>query len=120
MHDTDGRLWLTPFHRLEFRSAVELRLFRKEITKGQAARVLTQFVDDLDSVYAVSDLPHDIFSHAYDLAAQHTARLGTRSLDILHVALAQALEAAEFWTFDQRQSRLAAKLFPRVRYKRLT
>jgi predicted nucleic acid-binding protein len=35
------------------------------------------------------------------------ARLGVRSLDTLHVASALELRAEGFWTFDERQKRLA-------------
>src|SRR2546428_705719 len=40
-------------------------------------------------------------------AASHTAAIGSRSLDILHVALARKLAAAEFLSFDTRQRTLA-------------
>jgi len=33
--------------------------------------------------------------------------LGTRTLDTLHVACALELKAERFWTFDQRQAKLA-------------
>ena len=38
----------------------------------------------------------------------HSATLGTRSLDIVHVATAKALRAVEFVSFDGRQRTLAA------------
>ena len=38
----------------------------------------------------------------------HSATIGTRSLDILHVATAKALRAVEFVSFDSRQRTLAA------------
>jgi len=115
----DGRLWLTPFHRLELRNAVELRLFRKEITKTQAAKVLGQFADDLGSVYVSADLPRETFTRAVDLAAAKTARVGTRTLDVLHVAAAQELQATSFWTFDERQARIARDILPLIRYEKL-
>ena len=34
--------------------------------------------------------------------------MGTRTLDVLHVASALVLSATEFYTFDRNQSRLAA------------
>lgn len=47
-------------------------------------------------------------TEAERLSAQHSERLGTRSLDILHVAFAVVLGAREFLSFDQRQAALAA------------
>jgi predicted nucleic acid-binding protein len=42
------------------------------------------------------------------LSERHTAATGTRSLDILHVAVGKTLRAAEFVSFDTRQRALAA------------
>lgn len=120
MQRLDGRLWLTPFHRLEFRNAIELRLFRKEISKTRAANVLGQFAGDLGSVYVSADLPRETFARALDLSATKTNRVGTRSLDVLHLAAAQQLQAAEFWTFDERQAKVARDTFSIVRFEKLT
>ena len=42
-----------------------------------------------------------------ELGPRHAARLGARTLDSLHVACALELRAERFWTFDERQKRLA-------------
>jgi len=42
------------------------------------------------------------------MARRHGARLGMRTLDSLHVAAALELGAKSFWTFDERQAKLAA------------
>jgi hypothetical protein len=44
---------------------------------------------------------------AADLSREHTAALGCRSLDVLHVASAIELEFKRFTTFDSRQQQLA-------------
>jgi predicted nucleic acid-binding protein len=41
------------------------------------------------------------------LSARYSEKLGTRSLDILHVAGAVVLGATSFLTFDRRQATLA-------------
>jgi predicted nucleic acid-binding protein len=41
------------------------------------------------------------------LSAAHSEKLGTRSLDILHVASALVLGSVSFLTFDRRQAALA-------------
>ncbi len=52
-------------------------------------------------------MPPAIFETAIDLARRHAARIGARTLDTLHVASALELKAKHFWTFDQRQAKLA-------------
>jgi len=42
-----------------------------------------------------------------DIARKHGPTLGVRTLDSLHVACALELRAQKFWTFDDRQARLA-------------
>lgn len=42
-----------------------------------------------------------------ELSEEHTPKLGTRSLDVLHVACALELKARYFLTFDVRQQKLA-------------
>jgi hypothetical protein len=59
-----------------------------------------------------------LFEHAECLSAAHTAVIGTRSLDILHVAAASLLGARQFVSFDRRQRSLAFKaglrILPRI------
>ncbi len=50
-----------------------------------------------------------VFTKAETLSAAHTERLGTRGMDLLHVAVACAIGAREFLTFDKRQKALARK-----------
>jgi predicted nucleic acid-binding protein len=99
---------LTPFGRLELTNAVQLRHFRREITAAEAGEVLAAIASDLASgALAPIATPASMFERAQALAGKHTARLGVRSLDILHVAVALELQAESFLTFDRRQARLA-------------
>jgi predicted nucleic acid-binding protein len=41
------------------------------------------------------------------LARKYGPSIGVRTLDSLHVACALELKAQRFWTFDERQARLA-------------
>jgi predicted nucleic acid-binding protein len=52
-------------------------------------------------------MPEGVFDICADLARRHGPRLGVRTLDSLHVACALQLKAQQFWTFDQRQAKLA-------------
>lgn len=47
-------------------------------------------------------------NRASELSRRHTPTLGTRSLDVLHVACALELQLRHFLTFDERQRQLAA------------
>ncbi len=48
-----------------------------------------------------------IYGEATRIATKRVARLGTRTLDIIHVACALAMKAETFSTFDDRQAKLA-------------
>ncbi len=43
------------------------------------------------------------------MSAAHTAAMGTRATDILHVAAACAAGVKDFYTFDVKQAALARK-----------
>jgi predicted nucleic acid-binding protein len=49
----------------------------------------------------------EVMTEAERLSAVHSEKLGTRSLDILHVASAMVLGSTSFLTFDRRQAALA-------------
>ena len=67
-----------------------------------------EFERDFDAgVWAGIDLPEAAFETCIQLARRHVAQLGARTLDTLHVASALELRAETFWTFDERQARLA-------------
>jgi len=52
-------------------------------------------------------LPLSTYATSIRLARQHEPTLGVRTLDTLHVAAALELKATRFWTFDERQAKLA-------------
>ena len=99
---------LTSFGQLELANAMSLRLFRKELAPGKinAARALVR-QDLADGVLSIKPLTTGIFESAMRMARRRTDQLGTRTLDILHVASALELKADVFYTFDRNQERLA-------------
>lgn len=58
-------------------------------------------------VWAEAPMPERAFELCVHLAQKHGAKLGVRTLDSLHVACALELKAERFWTFDERQAKLA-------------
>ncbi len=103
-------LLLTPFGEVELTNALELRLFRKEVTAAEARAAGQAFQQDLAAgVLFLQPVPAAVYEMARRLARKHTARLGARTLDILHVAAALVLGADVFFTFDARQRRLARR-----------
>lgn len=100
----------TGLHRLEFRNALRLRVFRKEITPQQRELSIQAMLSDLAAnVFGHSEPEwHEVFLEAERLSAGHSEFLGTRSLDILHVASALVLGVEQFVTFDTRQGSLAS------------
>lgn len=101
-------LLLSSFGELELINAISLRLFRGEIHTSAAKASLALVNSDLEAgIVMIRPLTPAVFERAKQLARKRTPRLGTRSLDILHVAAAIAFEADAFYTFDVRQAKLA-------------
>ena len=69
------------------------------------------FLDDVvKGIFTIMPVPASrLYPKAIKLAERHSARLGTRSLDLMHVAAALLLNAETFLSFDERQ-RKAAKV----------
>jgi predicted nucleic acid-binding protein len=102
-------LVFTPLIRHELRNALRLCVFRRQITAAQRETALHDMEADAEAgVLHVTpaDWPK-VFTHAEVLGRNHSEALGTRGMDILHVACALALRAKRFATFDDRQRQLA-------------
>lgn len=100
---------LTPLHRVELITAWHLKIFRKEIDHAAVEQALGDLERDVAAGVWISpeyDLT-DVHFRAEALAQEHAATLGTRTLDILHVAAAMALGSSSFVTGDNRQATLA-------------
>ena len=102
------RIWLTPFHQLEFAHALWQNVFHGQISVAQADEVRENLDRDCDiGLWAITDFPTAAFAAGTELARRYVSALGTRTLDTLHVACALELKAERFWTFDERQRKLA-------------
>lgn len=99
---------LTPLCELELANALYLRLFRRELVPSKAKTSHGLFSQDIEGgIYQLKPLSPAIFERAKLMAHGQTPRLGTRTLDVLHVASALILQADTFYTCDHNQAKLA-------------
>jgi predicted nucleic acid-binding protein len=99
---------LTPLLETEIANAFFLRMFRKESIEEQIRISSELFRKDVhEGIFELRALGGEVFQHASQIAGRSTPRLGTRTLDLLHVASAVVLRADGFFTFDKRQAQLA-------------
>jgi predicted nucleic acid-binding protein len=103
-----GPLLLTPFGEAELTNAIQLRVFGREIAAAQAQAALERLAAHIaGGVFQATPVPAAVYDVARQLSRKHTPTLGTRTLDILHVAAALVLRADAFYTFDRAQAKLA-------------
>ena len=103
---------LTRLHRLELTNAWRLKHFRGEL-EGAAIDLATQdLMADIRAGlwHCPAESLDEVYTRAEALATTHSARLGTRSMDILHVAAAELLGCSHFLTGDRRQARLGEEV----------
>jgi len=101
----------TPLHEVEVPNAIYLKHFRGEMTEEQERAVLDELRSDLRRGLLrrpdFLDL-RKVFVRAAVLAEKHSRHIGTRSLDLLHVAAALECGSADFVSYDERQRKVAA------------
>ena len=105
-----GALPLTPLAALELRNAFNRAVQRQRITATQRDALWQDVEADIASGFLVPTpvAPDELHHKARQLSDRYTPTLGTRSLDLLHVAAALLLEAKMFFSFDDRQRKAAA------------
>ena len=100
----------TPLVALELRNAFNRAVQRGRVTLAQRDALWQDVEADIAGGFLVptpvaSGPLHD---RARQLSDRHTPTLGTRTLDLLHVAAALILESKIFFSFDDRQRKAAA------------
>ena len=101
----------TPLVELELRNSLNRAVQRQRITVAQRDALWQDVEADIAGGFLVptpvaSGQLHD---QARLLSDRHTPTLGTRSLDLLHVAAALLLGSKTFFSFDDRQRKAAAR-----------
>lgn len=104
-----GSVSVTHHGRVELINGIALAAHRKLLNEHSFAAALGALDDDfLQGRYTQVDLPwRATLKRAGDLSREFSRTLGTRSLDVLHVASALELGFRFFLTFDTRQQGLA-------------
>jgi predicted nucleic acid-binding protein len=105
-----GALAVTHHGRTEIINAICRAAFLGQLAPDGLAEALADFSSDFASghLQQADILWRAALNRAAELSQRHTPKLGTRSLDVLHVACALELKLRHFLTFDERQRQLAA------------
>jgi hypothetical protein len=104
-----GPLAVTHHGRTELVNAIALAAFRDQIS-AEAAEVAWGVLDQafIDGNFKQADLLwRAALNRAAELSRRYSPKLGTRSLDVLHVSCALELKMKYFLSFDERQVTLA-------------
>ena len=106
---TGEAIVFTPLHELEITTAMQLKVFRGEARPEQALAAAALVREDVVAGKLVEVTVDWLAAlrEATWLAQTHAAKIGCRSLDILHCALAKAVTATVFVSSDTRQIALA-------------
>jgi predicted nucleic acid-binding protein len=105
-----GALAVTHHGRTEIINAICRGAFLGQLEPAGLAEALADFSSDFVSghLWQADILWRAALNRAAELSQRHTPKLGTRSLDVLHVACALELKLRHFLTFDERQRQLAS------------
>ncbi|MGA2339149.1 MAG: type II toxin-antitoxin system VapC family toxin [Terracidiphilus sp.] len=99
---------ITPFGRAEVANAIYRQVFLQRISAMNSRTAWENFeLDCRSGLLQSTGLPETTWSEVIELARRYGPTLGVRTLDSLHVACALELRVDQFWTFDERQAKLA-------------
>jgi predicted nucleic acid-binding protein len=105
------RIFLTPLHVAEWVHAIAQHVFRGSMPLSEAERLTREFqADRAAGVWLEAAIPENAFNLCADLGRRYGPKFGMRTLETLHVACALEFKAERFWTFDDRQKKLAKAL----------
>ena len=99
----------TQLHELEVSNAFELLVGRAVMTERECRTIRAQLLDDIEKqrlVRLTLDVDR-VFADACELSRLYTAKVLSRSLDLLHVAAARVAACTTFISADDRQLAVA-------------
>jgi predicted nucleic acid-binding protein len=92
----------------ELTNALRLKVFWRDITATQAEGQLAHFRSRKErSQYVFPHLDRAALMERFRQLSLHSMKIGTRTLDVMHVACACEIQADTFISFDERQCALA-------------
>ncbi len=104
----DDPLPVWELQEMELTNALRLKVFWGDISGSQADEQLRLFEDrKARGHYYFPEIDRAALFGAFQALSVHTAKLGCRTLDILHVACASLLKPHLFVSYDERQRKLA-------------
>jgi predicted nucleic acid-binding protein len=108
---TTGALPLTLHGELEIVNAIFRYRHAGIFTPEKQRAAVETFEEDIASGRYRREDPgwRAVMRRSKELTVAHTAEVGTRTLDVLHVAAALEIGLRHFLTFDERQSALAVR-----------
>lgn len=99
---------ITLLHIAEWNHAIAQHLFRGQLSVAEADRLRRDFDNDCAArIWQHLSVPETALELCSRLGQQYGPKFGSRTLDSLHVACALELKTRRFWTFDDRQKKLA-------------
>jgi predicted nucleic acid-binding protein len=100
-----GALPFTSLQRFELFNAIRVSVHRGNATALKAADAISEIERDLENgnLYEAGLIWPEVLEVAEEIGAAHSATLGARSLDLLHISAAVSVGADLFLTFDRRQ-----------------
>ena len=99
---------ITELHIAEWTHAIAQLVFRRQMTTAEAHRLHRDFdYDRAARIWQTISVPENALEGCADFGRRYGPKLGIRTLDSLHVACALELKTKQFWTFDDRQRKLA-------------
>lgn len=103
-----GVVW-TPWQKVEFGNALRALVARGTLSWADVRKVERAVRASITGGdMTPRPLPaYALWEAAEQLSSTHTATIGVRTLDLLHVAAACVVNAERFYTFDNRQYALA-------------
>lgn len=102
------RVYFNPVLAAECSHAIAKQVFYRKISLTDADLIFdTLRRDRAEGLWHETAIPENAFEVCADLGRRYGPKLGMRTLDTLHVACALELKAERFWTFDERQAKLA-------------